>query len=81
MPPQVHRGVLITSDEASITFITWLDEQAGAHGRFVLAKLDARNVFVKEERVRWVQRMLQKRLLETTFDEDEEAGQPVSAHP
>jgi hypothetical protein len=79
--PQVHKGVLVTSDEASITFITWLDEQSHPSKRFVLAKLDMHNVFVKSDRVAWVQQMLHKRLLETTFDEDEEAGQPTGAHP
>jgi hypothetical protein len=74
-------GVLVTSDEATIVFLRFLDDALGGPDKFVVRVLDGRNLLVKAEGVPYVKGKLQERLLETVFDEDEAAGQPIVAQP
>jgi hypothetical protein len=75
------RGVLVTSDEPTIVFISVLSENMPATERFILRKLDTRNLLIKREAIAYIKQQLAARLLQTTFDEDEEEGQPVTARP
>lgn len=75
-------GMLIKSDEPTIVFIQHLNDLAGPR-KFILAALDSRHLFIKKDPdvVKFIKSKLAERLLETTFDEDEAAGQPVTAKP
>lgn len=75
---QSNRGVLITSDEASITFLCLLDESSVGANKFIVARLDSRNLFIKAERLHAVQERLAERLRQTTFD-DEDAADAAQA--
>jgi hypothetical protein len=77
-------GVLVTSDEATIVYLLFLDERLVGARKFVVRQLDARRIFIKADpaAMRFVQEKLAERLQETTFDEDdEEDGQPYGAQP
>jgi len=71
----------VTSDEPTIVFISVLSENMPATERFILRKLDTRNLLIKREAISYIKQQLAARLLQTTFDEDEEEGQPVTARP
>lgn len=75
------RGVLVTSDEPTVVFISVLNENVAAAERFIIRKLDSRNLLIKDTAVSYVRQQLQARLLQTTFDEDEVEDQPVTARP
>ena len=61
-------GVLITSDEATIVYIEWLNDSLVGPAKVILRKLDSRRLFVKADRVRWIQEQLAARLTDTTYD-------------
>ena len=68
-------GVLITSDEQTIVYLQHMEESGAAGGRFILQQLDAKSLFIKQDWVQEVNRLLQKRLQDTVFcaeDEEEE---------
>ena len=73
---RLTRGVLVTSDEPTIVFLTVLSEQgAGAGGQpFVLRKLGSKRLLVRPDAVPAIRSHLRARLLTTTFEgEDAEA--------
>jgi hypothetical protein len=72
-------GVLVTSDEPTIVFLTVLDKSLKK--KFITREIDACSILVSAESVPYVQRKLAERLEETTFEEDEELNQPMKAHP
>ena len=61
-------GVLITSDEATIVYILWLNEKLSGPSKFVIKHIDSQRVFVKADKVRYVKDRLADRLAETSFD-------------
>jgi hypothetical protein len=66
-------GVLVSSDEATVIYLLhWNDQQRGAN-RFVLAQLDSKTLFVKQDKVKLVNAILAHRLNETVFNDDEES--------
>lgn len=75
------RGVLVTSDEPTVVFISVLNENLPQADRFIIRKLDSRNLLIKDSSVGYVKQQLQARLLQTTFDEDEVEDQPITARP
>lgn len=75
------RGVLVTTDEPTVVFISVLNENVPAAERFIIRKLDSRNLLIKDSAVGYVKQQLQARLLQTTFDEDEVEDQPATARP
>ncbi len=64
-------GVLISSDEQTIVFITALDEQASP--RFIIRALDSTHVFVRSSAVPAINSALHNRLMATVFSDDGEA--------
>ncbi len=68
-------GVLVKSDEATIIYLLHWNEQQKGPSKFILAQLDSKTLFVKQDKVRLVQAILSHRLNETVFDEDEESEQ------
>ncbi len=64
-------GVLITSDVQSIVYLTTLNESAET--KFILAKLDAKNVFVRTASLKAVNAALVRRLQQTVFTAEGEA--------
>ncbi len=79
MPLQAVRGVLVTSDAATVVFLLHLNGRA--HAPFLIAALDDTSIMVKADSVRYIREKLQQRLMETVFDEDETADQPMVARP
>ena len=68
---KVTRGTLVTSDEATVTFLLLLDDTSvGAH-KFILARLDTRNVLVKAERVAQIKEEVAARLASTMWEESD----------
>ena len=64
-------GVLVTSDAATITFLSVLNESVRKADQFIVAALDAHNVFILALKLKFVQEKLADRLLDVTFDEDD----------
>jgi hypothetical protein len=75
-PPR--KGVLVSSDEATIIYLLHLNEQAPAPAKFVMATLDSKNIFVKKEKVGFIRRALDYRLQATIFDDEENSA--MQAH-
>lgn len=74
----ISRGVLITTDEQTVVYLLVLDEQTAPSHRFVIRKLDATHVFVRESRLAVVNAALQRRLMQTVYTEEDEAAEPAS---
>lgn len=68
---RMQRGVLVSTDEATVIYLVHLNEQAPAIAKFILKQLDGKTLFVKKERVPFIRKALQARLNATIFDEDE----------
>ena len=68
---QLQDGVLVTSDEQTIVYLTEQNSARTGGGKFIMAHLDSKNVFVKRDRLAWIQQALQQRQRQTIFDEDE----------
>ena len=68
----IQKGVLLQSDEGSVVFFQWLDENCAGPAKFIIRVLDGRTLLVKEERMAWLRERLADRMRETTYDEDEE---------
>src|SRR5262249_19743859 len=74
-------GVLITSDEATIVYLLWLDERGaggaggGGGSRAIIRQLDTQRVFVRAHRLAWVRPRPAERLEETSY----EAGATAAA--
>lgn len=66
------RGVLVTSDEPTIVFISLLSDNLPATQRFIVRKLDGCNLLVKRDAIPYIREQLAARLMQSTFDEDEE---------
>jgi Transcription factor TFIIH complex subunit Tfb5 len=79
---QAMKGVLISSDEATIVYLTYLDEiQVGLH-KFILYTINSRSILVKPDKLQFIRDKLAERLAETTFDDDDEDGNvPILAQP
>ena len=60
---------------ATIAYVAWLDDQLPKAGKIILSRLDARRLFITEAGAAFVKNAVQRRLEETTFDEDEEGQQ------
>lgn len=43
---KIQKGTLVSSDEATVTFLILLDEKSVGLNKFILAKLDSRNLLV-----------------------------------
>ena len=71
---KVQRGTLLSSDEATVTFLLLLDEKSVGLNKFIMAKLDSRNLLVKTERLAAVKEKIAERLQSTMWEEDEAAG-------
>ncbi len=69
---RVTRGVLVTSDEPTVVFITVLSENLPPAEMFVLRKLDSRNLLVRADAVAYIKTQLRARLLQTTFEGDDQ---------
>jgi len=72
------RGILVSSDEPTIVFIKYLNETATADKKFVVRELDAQNLLVKPESVPHIREQLAARLLQTTFEEEDEEAPAAS---
>lgn len=68
---QMQDGVLITTDEQTIVYLVEQNAARTGNGRFILSQLDSKNVFVRRDRLAWIQQALQQRQRETIFDEEE----------
>lgn len=75
---KVQRGTLLSSDEATITFLILLDEKSVGLNKFIVAKLDSRNLMIKTDRLVAVKQAIAERLASTMWDEDEAAGNPLA---
>ena len=64
-------GVLITSDEATIVFIIDLNDRCHAASKVLIKQLDSQRVFVKADKVAFIQQKLEERLQDTTYDADD----------
>lgn len=70
MSVNTQRGVLISTDEQSVVFLIWYNEQVPDSRRFLLSRLDARHVFVRSDRLALVHGALERRLKSVVWDED-----------
>jgi len=78
---KVQRGTLLSSDEATVTFLLLLDERSVGANKFIVARLDSRHVLVKTDRLATVKTNIAARLASTMWDEgDAAAGAPAPAH-
>lgn len=68
---QMQDGVLITTDEQTIVYLVEQNAARTGAGRFIISQLDSKNVFVRRDRLAWIQQALQQRQKETIFDEEE----------
>lgn len=68
---QLQDGVLVTSDEQTVVYLVEQNAARGGTGRFIVAQLDSKNLFVKRDRLAWVQQALQQRQKQTIFEEEE----------
>jgi hypothetical protein len=68
-----QEGILVSSDEQSITFLRSLNETLERSKRFVTLALDTRNLLIKAEHIEMVYSALQTRLENTVWDEEGEA--------
>jgi hypothetical protein len=73
---KVQRGTLLSSDEATVTFLLLLDERSVGGNKFIVARLDSRNLLIKSDRVPAVKEAIAGRLAETMWDEGDASGQP-----
>jgi Transcription factor TFIIH complex subunit Tfb5 len=73
------RGVLVTSDEPTIVFISLLSESLPTPQRFIVRKLDGCNLLVKRDAIPYIRENLAARLMQGTFDEDEENADAAAA--
>ena len=69
---RLTRGVLVTSDEPTIVFLTVLSEQQPQSSMFVIRKLDSHRLFVRADALPLIRDQLRQRLLATTFEGDDE---------
>ena len=65
------KGTLLTSDEQTIVFVGVMSDQLPVAERFIIRRLDARNLLVKSEAVLRIKAALGARLAKTTFDEED----------
>ena len=66
-----HEGVLVTSDATTIVYLIQLNKGLPGYNSFILLALDAHNIFIKPEKMKFVQDQLALRMLDTTYDEDD----------
>jgi hypothetical protein len=71
---KVQKGTLISSDEATITFLLLLDERSVGSGKFIIDKLDTRTLLVKSDKVPQIKEKLAERLASTMWDDGDEAA-------
>ena len=69
---RLTRGVLVSSDEPTIVFLTVLSEQQAPGSMFVIRKLDSHRLFVRADSLPLIRAQLRQRLLATTFEGDDE---------
>jgi hypothetical protein len=68
----LQTGVLISTDEQSVVFLCWFNERVPEARRFLISRLDSKNVFVRKDRLPLVYSALEQRLKSTVWDEDAE---------
>lgn len=66
-------GVLISTDEQTVVYLLHANEQAPPSKKFMLRTLDSTHVFVRADRIAYVNERLNARLLETVWCEEDEA--------
>jgi len=66
----LQAGVHISTDETSIVYLCWFNDRIPEARRFLISRLDARNVFVRKDRLPLVYAALEQRLKSTVWDED-----------
>jgi hypothetical protein len=71
---QQQEGVLVTTDEQTVVYLVEQNAARVGTAKFILAQLDARNVFVKRERLAWVQQTLEARMNANIFEDGEPKG-------
>lgn len=68
---QVSSGVLLTSDEQTIVYLLYCNENLPYNHGFIISQLDSCNLFVRGDRVKFVSNLLRERNMQHVFDEDE----------
>jgi len=71
---KMQRGTLISSDEATITFLLLLDDTSTGANKFIVARLNTRNVVIKTEKVARIKEEVAARLASTMWEEGEAPG-------
>ena len=74
--PVCCKGTLITTDAATVVFLKLLNDRLAGPGRFIIRELDAHNIFIHSNKVKYVQEQLADRLLDTTFDDEDLIEKP-----
>jgi hypothetical protein len=68
---KVQRGTLLSSDEATVTFLLLLDERSVGGNKFIVARLDSRNLLIKSDRVPAVKEAIAGRLADVAIVTDD----------
>ena len=67
--------MLLTTDEQTVVYLLVIEEQVAPAQKFVIRRLDATHLFVREARLQVVNAALQRRLNMTVFTEEDEQAE------
>ena len=76
MSAELTSGVLLTTDEQTVVYLTLVHEVAPPERKFILKALDATTLLVRAERMATVNAALQQRLSASIFEEEDARDAP-----